>query len=129
MPKECTRCGAGSEPDYGAESIGTPENAMCGESNLGFGITAWVCCDCRIAWTEYIDSHPKLREFSKAAFKLETWKARLAATGEGDEEEGLERWGEVEDLEKEISTDGRAWLKSGKKEPVRRYHDDDEDDY
>lgn len=107
MSRPCDRCSA--KP---AEYDSANDNPMCAEVQMGFGVLAWLCLDCRFKWHNFITSHSEIRNYSRSAFKLDAWRARLNACGEGDIEQGLKLWEEVEDLDQQFAKEAQNWIEN-----------------
>lgn len=108
--RTCERCGCGSDDDADMER---PE-PMCAEVQLAFGLTSWVCFDCRKDWHRIFKEHPLNRKYSHATLRLEFWKARVGqGTSPEEVEEGIELYDAVEDLELEINRAANEWLVGG----------------
>lgn len=108
-PRPCDRCGQGTlDQDYVSDLIQQP---LCCEFQLGYGIIAWLCFECRRHWIHTFDTSKLSDEYSEAAFCLEFWKARIGPdTPDEAEQIGLQKYRDLCDREKKIKTFANQWL-------------------
>jgi hypothetical protein len=105
--RPCDRCGCGA----GDEADMQRPEPMMGEIQLAFGLTTWICHDCRKDWHRIFKEHPLNRRYSHASLELEFWKARVGENTPQEElKKGLELFDKIEDLELEINKAANEWL-------------------
>lgn len=107
MERACERCGADDTSDY--ESDNRPA-AMCGEIQIAYGVIAWLCFDCRKQWHAKIRNEMLSKQYSETTLRFEHWKAVVAAKGDGDIEEGLGYWRQLDQLETKLNALAHEWL-------------------
>lgn len=112
--RKCDRCPA--DDSYENQS------SLCAETQLAYNTVAWLCLECRHEWLGIVKRHPIAKRYSEAAFRLEYYKTKLGATGEGTLEDGLALWRELDDLETQLIAMAEKWLKQNATE------EEDEDD-
>jgi len=105
-PRPCERCGATLDEEYGSDQY----HPMCAESQIAYGIVAWLCFDCRKAWHRKMKNQMLSRQYSEASLRFEFWKAVISAKGVGDVEEGLRLWRELDALEVKLNNYANEWL-------------------
>lgn len=105
----CERCGAGSE-DFG-ENEDSVRAAMCDQVQFVHGHMAFACFDCRKMWASRLTTDKTAKEYQITAFRLDCWKIKLAAKGEGDMKAGETLWQQLEALENELVQKVEAFMK------------------
>ncbi len=110
--RPCERCGAVIECDdymWDNKQIYEP---MCAETQIAYGIVAWLCFDCRKAWHHEMKDQLLSKQYSEASLRLEFWKAKVMASGVGDVDEGLQLWRNLDALEVKLNNYANEWLLS-----------------
>lgn len=106
-PRPCERCGATLDTeDYGSEKY----HPMCAETQIAYGIIAWMCFECRKSWHREMKNQMLSKQYSEASLRFEYWKAVIAAKGEGNIEEGLRLWRDLDAIEVKLNNFANEWL-------------------
>lgn len=115
----CERCGVevGYDDQSNAE-IRLQEVAM------QFGITTFLCYECRKAWNKFSFTHELFQKYSEAGFRLRCWQVlwRKRPGEMKDAEEGIKFLQAVTTMDKELYNLVDNWIKAGitKAEAKRR---------
>lgn len=118
QPRPCDRCGCGEAIDEYA--ITQPQQPLCCEFQLGYGVISWLCFNCRRDWIKVIDSSHLLEKYGELSFRLEFWRLCLGPSSpDSEEERGLSLHRDLNSCEKEIKEFAYQWIISGQENATK----------
>lgn len=111
LPRPCDRCGTGNFEDISEFSDTEMQTPMCAEFMMAYGVVAWLCLDCRIAWYKEIENLEVANEYRRVQFSLDFWNNKVsAASTEEDLQIGLALLEKIMKIEADINAHAHKWI-------------------
>ena len=108
MDRACDRCSGGG---WGADSEFDQAPSHCTEINMGFGVLAWLCLDCRKSFYSLMRNDELLKSHGIISMKLDFWRGRISHDTKDEYLEiGLGLLSEINSLESLINDRIENWL-------------------